>query len=147
MKCPKCQSENTQNLEVVFCGGTHNIVATSVGVAGGGNGGFGGVSSTRGQSQSVLAAACSPPIKKSETGPGMAVFLPLAMACLPIVFGHITKSSLLLSLGFAVVFSPVWGIGLYFLRSRAKYNKQIWPNLFKHWRESWLCHKCGSIYR
>jgi hypothetical protein len=73
MKCPKCESENTQRLEVAFHSGTQNISTTSntagVGIGSGGRIGFGGgVTTTSGQSQSVLASACSPPAKNHTSG-------------------------------------------------------------------------------
>lgn len=156
MKCPKCESENTQRLEVAFHNGTQNISTTSntagVGIGSGGRIGFGGaVTTTSGQSQSVLAAACAPPAKKSDKGPSAAFVFGLVLPCLPMVFAVMFGSSLSLgmlgmTLGAVVVFSPVWGSGLYLLRSRSEYNKQVWPSLYKHWSESWVCHKCGGIY-
>lgn len=155
MKCPKCESENTQRLEVAFNNGTQNISTTSntagVGFSGGRIGVAGGVTTTSGQSQSVLAAACAPPAAKSDKGPSAALVLGLFFPCLPMVFtvmfgGSLSLGLLGMTLGSLVVFSPVWGAGLYLLRSRSKYNKQVWPPLYRHWCESWICHKCGGIY-
>lgn len=155
MKCPKCESENTQRLEVAFHGGTQNISTTSnsagVGFSGGRMGVAGGVTTTSGQSQSVLAAACAPPVKKSETGPMAAVIFGIFPCLLFLFLGSISSHTslamvLAMAFGALIMFSPIWGIGWYRLRSRSKYNLQEWPKLYQHWSESWICHKCGGIY-
>jgi len=79
MKCPKCESENTQRLEVAFHSGTQNISTTSnsagVGIGSGGRVGFGGgVTKTSGQSQSILAQQASPPAKLSYKWPVIILF-------------------------------------------------------------------------
>ena len=137
MKCPKCESENTQRLEVTYHGGTQNISTTSnsagVGFSGGRIGIAGGVTKTSGQSQSTLAAACAPPAKKTNMVP-----------VLGIIFGMISLSS-------GQMVSIIWGLAIlgisgYFYYSRYQFNSQEWPKLYQHWSKSWICHKCGGIY-
>lgn len=142
MKCPKCESENTQRLEVAFNNGTQNISTTSnsagVGIGSGGKIGFGGgVTKTSGQSQSVLAQQAAPPLKSSYKWPAIGVF-----------FGFLGL------LGVADMSMPVGGLVMlgggafsgYVLYNRRQFNSQEWPKLYQHWSESWLCHKCGGIY-
>lgn len=156
MKCPKCESDNTQRLQVAFHSGTQNISTTSnsagVGIGSGGRIGFGGgVTKTSGQSQSVLAAACSPPAKRSDKGPSFGLILGLLPCQLFLLLGSLSSSGFLATLGLVfgtlIVFSPIWGISGYLLHSRSKYNKQVWPSLYQHWAESWICHKCGDVYQ
>ena len=143
MKCPKCESENTQRLEVAFHSGTQNISTTSntagVGIGSGGRIGFGGgVTTTSGQSQSVLASACSPPAKKSYKWPAIVAFFGIGMG----LSGFKDMSTVLTGL-------PLLGIGAfsgYVLYSRFQFNSQEWPKLYRYWSESWICHKCGGIY-
>jgi len=143
MKCPKCESENTQRLEVAFHSGTQNISTTSntagVGIGGGGRIGFGGgVTKTSGQSQSVLAAACTPPAKKPYNWPAIGAFFGIPMGL-----------SGLGSMSTAVAGLAFLGVGAfsgYALYSRRQFNSQKWPKLYQYWSESWICHKCGGIY-
>lgn len=140
MKCPKCESENTQRLEVVFHGGTQNISTTSnsagVGFSGGRIGVAGGVTKTSGQTQSTLAAACAPPAQKPamKRGALIAISVFVSIASLNI---HWAFFVLML-----VVIGSMWNVWL----SNSKYNIEVWPELYQHWSESWLCHKCGGIY-
>jgi hypothetical protein len=130
MKCPKCESENTQRLEVVLHGGTQNINTTSASVGGVMRGGaFGALTKTSGQSQSVLAQKATPPAKKKY---GFA----LAMIIMGTLF---VGNSLWIGL------LPL-AIGLFVGYTALQFNSKQWPSLYKTWLDSWLCHKCGTIY-
>jgi hypothetical protein len=135
MQCTKCNSDNTQRLEVVFEGGTQNINTTSnsAGAGIGGSFGVGGIrTSTSGTSQTSLAQKASPPLKKGLMWPIIAMFIGL------MCFGGGMA---------AVVFGLVLiGSGGYFAYEAMQYNGQQWPTLHQVWLESWLCHKCGTIY-
>lgn len=140
MKCPKCESENTQRLEVAFHSGTQNISTTSnsagVGIGSGGRIGFGGgVTTTSGQSQSVLAAACSPPAIKSYKWPAIGL-----------VLGFFSMGALVSGVGAIITWLAVVGSSGYALHSRFQFNSKEWPKLYQLWSESWVCHKCGGIY-
>ncbi len=139
MKCPKCESENTQRLEMAFNNGTQNISTTSnsagVGIGSGGRIGFGGgVTKTSGQSQSVLAQQAAPPVKKSYKVPFVFFFFGILIPFIKIEVGNI------------VVGLVIAGISGYLLYLRFQFNSQKWPELYQYWSESWLCHKCGGIY-
>jgi len=148
MKCPKCESENTQRLEVVFHGGTQNISTTSnsagVGIGSGGRIGFGGgVTKTSGQSQSVLAASCAPPAKKSLKRSGVIFLVGLLFVALPLSQSRLSFSQIYPQLFFGLAFITVGG---YLSFKSYQFNTKEWPSLYQHWSESWLCHKCGGIY-
>lgn len=140
MKCPKCESENTQRLEVAFHSGTQNISTTSntagVGFSGGRIGVAGGVTTTSGQTQSTLAAACAPPAKKPAGKRGVLIFGSVLIAICGLNIHWIFFVFSLVGIGF------MWRAWL----SNSKYNTEVWPELYKHWSESWVCHKCGGIY-
>jgi len=140
MKCPKCESENTQRLEVAFHSGTQNTTATSnsggLGFSGGRIGIAGGVFKTSAQTQSTLAIACSPPEKK----PTKKLKLAIGFGGLLAVFGW--------GLGWIYPLCGVASVAfsLYRFRADSQFNSQEWPKLHQHWAESWICHKCGSFY-
>lgn len=146
MNCPKCASENTQRLEVAFQSGTQNIStssrSTGVGISSGGSIGLGlGRTKTSGQSQSILAQQVSPPAKKSYKWPAIVMAIGL-LAGLPMLSTGTLSAALS---GLANI--AIWcGISGYFLYSRFQYNSKVWPGLYQHWSESWICHKCGDIY-
>lgn len=37
--------------------------------------------------------------------------------------------------------------GWFNLQKTSKYNAEVWPQLYQNWIESWICHKCGSVYQ
>ncbi len=136
MQCTKCGSENTQRLQVVFDGGTHNIDTKSNSVSGGVVGGFmgGAVSSTStsGTSQSTLAAKAAPPQRQS---------LNTGVAIIVVAFFFMSTSSPSPYIGYALLAG-----GAYLVRNAYKFNKAEWPMLRQHWENSWLCHRCGNSY-
>jgi hypothetical protein len=135
MQCPKCQSENTQRLQVIYDAGTHQISTTSTSfMAGAGTaGGAGGTASTStsGTSQTHQAAKAAPPPKQSMQLGGWMIAIG--------VFAQMTDNYKLIGLGLL--------IGGVFLIGRArKYNATEWVALRNRWENSWMCNKCGNMY-
>ena len=139
MQCPICNSDNTQRLEVVYHGGTQDINTTGAtigGAHGGGLFGWGGaVTKTTGQSQSILAQRAAPPMKM-EYKRGIifssAGFLTLAV-------GSTT--------GAMLAGAAILATGCYFIFTAFQFNAKQLPGLYQHWQKSWLCNKCGEIYK
>lgn len=136
MKCPKCESENTQRLEVVYHGGTQDINTTSMTV-GGAHGvafGIGGAATkTSGQSQSILAQRAAPPSKKSYK-----------WALLIMLIGFVSMAP-----GTAVAVITgllIMAAGGYLGKNVFQFNSNQFPTLFQEWLDSWLCNKCGTVY-
>jgi predicted nucleic-acid-binding Zn-ribbon protein len=143
MKCPKCESENTQRLEVAFHSGTQNIStnssSTGFGIGSSGNIGLGvGRTQTSGQSQSILAQQISPPAKQPLKYPIIGIALG----------GFVTYTTLTTTLDVStiVVGLLIAGISGYLFYSRFQFNAEKWPSLYQRWSESWICHKCGCTY-
>jgi len=135
MLCNKCNSDNTQRLQVAFENGTQNINTRShsAGAGIGGSFGIGGVTTkTSGTSQTVLGEKAAPPMKKSYKGSVISIFLGLLF---------LNGSGAMLAIGALLMVG-----GGYFVYAAANYNKTDWPPLYKHWEESWLCLKCGNVY-
>lgn len=144
MKCPKCESENTQRLEVAFQGGTQNIstssYSTGIGIGSGGRIGVGtGRTTTSGQSQSLLAQQVSPPAKKSYKWPAITLFF------LAGLLGSIAQS-FIGKVGGEILSLAIVGASGYLIYLRYQFNSKEWPGLYQHWSESWICHKCGGVY-
>jgi len=139
MNCPSCQTDNTQRLQIIYEGGTHNISLTSqsVGMAGGSNEGTGAglvTTSTSGTSISQLAQKCAPPPKKSQSW--------------PITLGTIGVFMFLFSNGLHIMFSAfgLIGLALFLAKRNRAYNTTVWPPLYATWQRSWHCNRCGTIY-
>ena len=135
MQCTKCNSENTQRLQVVYDNGTQNIntISHSAGAGIGGAFGVGGArTSTNGISQSTLAHKASPPAKHS-----------MKWAIISIVIGLFCLGGSTGSVAFGICLIVIGG---YFSFTAVQFNSNNWPGLYQFWKESWLCNKCGTIY-
>ena len=139
MKCPKCNSENTQRLEVVYDNGTHDIntKSKSSGIGFGRGGiGFGlGSTKTSGKSVSGSAQKAALPSKKS-----------FKYQIIGLIAGVYTIGSAGSSLGFKIAGVAVIAASAYVFYKNITYNSKVFPNLYQTWLNSWFCTKCGSIY-
>jgi hypothetical protein len=140
MQCSKCNSENTQRLEVIYEGGT-NIVNLSTSGVGLGGDGFGvGSATTSGVTQSTLASKSSPPIQQKISFIGNCFLWILGITLLPGLGG--TGGSFVVGL-ISLSFLIYLGRSTY---KKRKFNSDIWPQLYQDWKNSWMCHKCGHIF-
>ena len=139
MHCVNCNSENTQRLEVVFEGGTQNIktksktVGTSLFNPLGGL--FGASTTTKGVSMSSAAQKAAPPASKNLGRP-----IILTIIGIMIAFSDPTVMQFLIGRAVAIG-SGFWGY------KNFQYNKEIFPPLYDAWLDSWMCNKCGNIFR
>ena len=143
MICNKCNSENTQKLNVIYENGTNNISTNSktVGAGFGGRGfGIGRASTnTSGTSQSTLAQKVSPPQKISYF---LAVFVMLLGAIfLCNVYEFSVKDSI-----FGLIAILLLGFGIKIFRVNYRYNSNTFPKKYMEWTKTWHCNKCGNIY-
>lgn len=136
ISCDSCKGENVQKLSLVYEGGFSNLKATSsgVGVGFGGDGaGIGiGSSTTKGTSQSILSQKASPPARKKPVKVGL-----LYGAATTFVYYFAPGN-----LGIAFILLLAGGIHVF---ANLRYNRMIYPKLFKNWDLSYLCMKCGAI--
>lgn len=133
MRCTKCESDNTQRLEVVYMNGTSviNTKSRSLGVGMSDGLGLGAIATkTKGTSQTVLSEQAAPPHKKSYKWPGICVFLAAFFMAGSTVLGWLMIAG-----------------GGWFIYQAYQHNTNVWPELYKRWQASWLCHKCGCIYQ
>jgi hypothetical protein len=123
LMCPNCQSENIQSFQMVYEGGTSsNISQTSglgVGMSGGRLGVGVGGATTRSTSMTLIAQKVAPPMKKN---------VPLWLWLV------------------AVFFIPLLLLPIFLQTKYSRWNKQVWPQLYVAWENSWLCHKCGHSF-
>ena len=73
-----------------------------------------------------------PPAKKSLKWPIIGV-------CISILF--------LINGGETIVFGLIIIASSSFLGYQAiQFNSRLWPGLYKHWQECWMCRQCGNIF-
>lgn len=142
MNCPKCNSDNTQTLPVIYESGTSDEQTTSH-THGGGffslTPSFRAKSTATSTSQSIAAQNASPPAKKKLRG---LVVITVASAA----YGLSTFSSGF-NLGQLIVGLAVAGGFGYLAFSRFQHNSKVWPGHFQAWQASWKCHKCGTVFQ
>lgn len=137
MRCTKCESENTQKLEVVYQSETSTtqssgtIVGSSI--SDGQRSRGRAFISTSGTSQSLLGQKAAPPTQASYNIAGLMIFIGVMFFSQGLLFGL---------LGIPIIAAGIIQLGISF-----NYNLQKWPADYKQWQESWLCHQCGNIYR
>lgn len=139
MNCNKCNSDNTQRLEVVYENGTQNINtksgSTGIGFGRGGVSlGF-GKTKTKGTALSTSAIKASPPAKKKIKWFLLMIFIGLML----ISDKHAGTQALV---GGGIVLA----LGGFFLYKNVMFNIKVLPQLHKIWLDSWMCNKCGSIF-
>ncbi|MFZ6658442.1 hypothetical protein [Undibacterium sp. TJN19] len=137
MQCLKCNSDNTQRLEVVFNHGTQHIrVSGSISGSGAGSssGGAGGTASLYGTAQTNMASKVAPPDKKTHGN-----------AAIVLVAGFFCVNLINSALGFVLLLLCAC-VSCFLVYKTKTYNKKVFPGLYQHWKDSWLCNKCGNIY-
>lgn len=136
LTCEACKSENIQKLSLVYEGGLTQLKGsqTGIGFGIGGDGGAIGIGSSKlkGTNQSVLSKKAAPPSRKKPFKVG---FFYLLGAWLVYQFapGNLAIVLLLIAGGAIHVFANV------------RYNRRVFPGLFRTWDASFLCLKCGMI--
>ena len=125
--CPRCGSENVQNLQVIYQSGTS------------GSNLFTGVdkffSTSNGRAMTELAKNVAPPTKK-DTNWGWSIFLAIVAF---VVWGSGNNFLIIVSLVFA-------GSSIDQSIQASDYNEKEWPKLYDTWTHSCLCHRCGAIF-
>lgn len=120
MQCPKCNSDNTQRLELVFDSGYHEYESDNYGDYGG-------------ESISNLAKKAAPPSKLHYRYP----LLLLIFAIWLIINSNILQF-LIATVSFC---AGVYGIFLAW-----KFNRNKWPIEYQRWKRQWFCHRCGTKF-
>lgn len=110
-QCPNCQSDNIQKLSLTVMKGTNG--------------------SAFGTSQTVLAEAHSPPVKRRQFwwGVGLFLFAP----------GAITTGN-----GFFIVVALACAAGIGYAWH---YNNKVYPKEVREWNSKWICQRCACVFK
>jgi hypothetical protein len=128
--CPKCHSENTQKLSIIYGAGTSGVDLSTVG-AGVASGLGVGVAATTGKTQSGLAKKYAPPQKIDLFAPTVALL---------VIGGFLS-----IFLG-AVAFYIAVGIAVFFVFRAVKHNTKQYPAEFAKWNKKFLCLRCENVF-
>ncbi len=143
MKCPHCNSENTQTYEAIFNKEYRTYNSKH-------NNSYGTIY-TKGQSISPLGQKVFPPVKKKIKI--FSILLNIVISITFMIMFHVDFSVFLSVLKkqeyssnqLVTVIHAIF-IYTYTILSikRFIYNKSTYPNLYKNWQSHWYCHKCSQ---
>ena len=139
--CPYCHSDNTQSLEMAYLTGTtrSNGYMVGGGLAGGG---FGiGAGATGGLSQTELAAKLTPPDK-------MDALEPVVWCVMSGLFFWFLEYLIVdwewLGRVFCALGIIAAGVWIYWAH---QYNKYTLPEEKREYNRSYICYRCGRIFK
>ena len=137
--CPRCGSEDTKKLSVLWRDGVQSINTTTAGVGiAGGHVGV-GAARTQGIAQSSSSAIAAPPPRQEEKGMGAFIVL-AAVACL--AFFSFSAGGIMIALmagGCAYLSFNTW-------KKAVDYNRDVHPGLMSRWEGSYRCSRCENMY-
>ena len=126
--CPNCGSENVQSLPIIYQSGSSGTSAIT--------GATNFIAVTKGNTMTDLARSVAPPTQKEKDS---ALFTCCVIAALICLFIGVIIGAI----GFAVVAF----IAYIPIHEAETYNKERFPIDYDNWRNSYLCHRCGTVFR
>jgi len=139
MDCPRCGSQKTQPLKLIYQSGV-----TQVNVfhrLHGAGGLVRGHIQSDGSQQTLLAQSIAPPVRRSASFAGWC-FVIAAMVLFDIWrtprFGPVERFESVVAIAALV-------LGFVLARVVGKINEGV-ATEYERWLRSWLCHRCGALY-
>ena len=139
--CPRCNSDNTASLAIVFAQGKSRFAISGIAL-GSQEGAYFGTA----VSESQLSSAAAPPVKRPT----------VAWMLCAVVSGLATGFLASLSASgdtAAVMLVPTLAVGcatLYAVvcaRSSFNWNRKAWPDQYRDWSATLLCMRCGMLFK
>ena len=126
--CPNCGSENVQSLPIIYQSGSSGTSAVT--------GATNFIAVTKGNTMTDLARSVAPPQPKEVDDTAFTWCIIIAIGSVFIGLIPVTVICLVLAI---ILWIPV---------SKAKeYNEKQFPIEYDNWRNSYLCHRCGTVFR
>ncbi len=151
--CPECGSDKIVGLPVLYASGTSRTELLSAYVGTKENY---GVIPTFGTTQTLAAKQLAPPSKKRSQFVGFSILglmLMLLFPMLAVIVFHDQPQwagmDSFFTLGFAAVVGLLVGIigAIWSRKSALAYNETVWRPLYQEWQASFLCERCGTVFR
>lgn len=126
--CPNCGSENVQSLPIIYQSGSSGTSAVT--------GATNFIAVTKGNTMTDLARSVAPPQPKEVNDTWATISLGAAVICMFIGLIPIAIICFVLAV---ILFIPV--------NNAKEYNEKQFPIEYDNWRNSYLCHRCGTVFR
>lgn len=137
LACPKCGSEQTAKVSIVYASGRSQIGLATIGKQFGRRGGS-FVSASGGRTESELAASLAPPVRREEGG-GVIGFV--VVAVIVAIVAIATSSWLVAVIGLGLVALALLG-----REASQKYNATHYRPLMAEWERKYLCQRCDTTF-
>jgi hypothetical protein len=140
LSCPKCSSDQTQRISILYHSGTNTISTSTVGAAiGSGHSAAVGVAATSGQAQSLLAQQLAPPQEQQSLGSCWVIILGFIGG----VLGGAWSGQVLL---FYILMggSFLWAFAL--AKQAHNFNRKEFHRLYVEWGKQFMCLRCGHRF-
>ncbi len=140
MKCPKCESDNTQKLSLVYASGVSDVNTTTSGVGVGmGFSSIGvglGSETSKGTQQTLLSQASAPP---QEIRYYVVFIIAVILSGMTIYFLNY------IFLSYVIIFSIACG-AVFWLKKLHYYNSVIFVRDYNTWNSQYMCLKCACNF-
>ncbi len=148
--CPKCNSENTQRLDIAYKSGVSNVSGTTnnIGVGMSSSGLGIGVSEGNfsGTQESLFSNSIKPPEKKSAgciTGIGVFILIPFIIVFLGMGVGGNFEQFMFSLTGVLIGIGIIWIDRL----QRNRFNRDEYEPKYRAYQKKFICHRCGNIFQ
>lgn len=149
--CPRCGSDDSASLQVVYENGASRSRGLLVAAIGDSLafGSHGGVQVTQ------AAERAAPPAQKSVSSARVAMLVcPIGtVACTLGGLDHILGRpkdqdwfAASIMFGLAAVLLVGTFVAIASWHAARRYNASQWPTLFRRWSERWMCRRCGCVF-
>ena len=152
MRCPKCNSDECTKLSLVYLNGISDMKTRSRGRGfdfGETAGAFSFRSRGRGTFQTRLSKLAGPPVKLRYRH--VLLWWGLGLAIMYWLFGELVWTRELSAVRSVALFPQYAhaysGVALLVLAFLAWYNHQVRPQRFRLWDASFMCDRCGNVFR
>lgn len=139
MDCPRCGSQNTQPLQLIYQSGVTQVHVFHRLHGAGGQ--VGGHIQSDGSQQTLLAQSVAPPARRSASFSGWC-FVTAAMLLFDVWrtprFGPVERFESVVAIAALI-------LGFVLAQVIGKINEGI-ATEYERWLRSWLCHRCGTLF-
>lgn len=136
--CPRCHSEDTRKLSLVWREGTAVVSSTLAGLGAAGEGMGAGMARSEGVHRSLAAVGAAPPEPVGTAGAiALLVFAAVMLVAAAAMGAHPGPWVL------AVVAGVAGGL---WYRGASRYNTRVYPAERDQWERSFRCNRCEHVF-
>ena len=136
--CPRCRSEDTRKLSLVYRDGTAVVSGRTAGLGAAGDGMGAGVARSDGVHRSLAAIGAAPPEPVGTVGALALLFVAAIM-----VVVALTTGAYLVPGGLAALAGVAGGL---WYRGAHRHNTLVYPAERWRWEHSYRCNRCEHVF-